>query len=189
VFNADYQPESFEILNAVVEDETMGNSLLVCAFPNAEGKTEQRSLMATAAQLARLAEEQKTEHVIFENGNAIAVIDMVDVLEGDLSKLMALILEGAEEITAETIARDWSTVEAAEITAADLAKFSIEIRIVPVEQEDGSIVYEVSVWLHWSDRALNVSGMIPSLNVCLTVDELVNEENFGTFTTLYTMAY
>ena len=65
----------------------------------------------------------------------------------------------------------------------------METRIVPVELEDGSIAYEVSVHLRWNDQELDVSNLIPSLTVCIAVDKLVNEENFDTFTMLYTMMY
>jgi len=57
------------------------------------------------------------------------------------------------------------------------------------EQEDGSVAYDVSVWLRWDDRELDVSGMIPSLTVAIAVDDLVTEESFEAFTTLYTIVY
>ena len=188
VFNADYQPESYELLNIIVEDEAIGNTVLVCAFPNKDGDVEQRSLILSAAQLAKLAEKQEVEHIIFENGDAIAEMNMVDLLEGSLAKLMQLILSG-EEITPEILNQDWSAVEEATLSAAELAKFDVETRIVPAELEDGSIAYEVSVHLRWNDQELDVSNLIPSLTVCIAVDKLVNEENFDTFTALYTMMY
>lgn len=73
--------------------------------------------------------------------------------------------------------------------AKQLAAFDVETRIVPVEQEDGSSVYEVSVVLRWDDQELDVSGMIPSFTVCINVDDLVNEDNFETFTDFYTLGY
>jgi len=188
VFNADYQPESYELLNTIVEDDTIGNSVLVCAFPNADGDVEQRSLILTAAQLAKLAEKQAVEHIIFENGDAIAEMNMVDLLEGNLAKLMRMILSGGK-ITPEILNQDWSAVEEAALSATELAGFDVETRIVPVEMEDGSIVYEVSVHLRWNDQELDISDLISSLTVCIAVDKLVNEENFDTFTTLYALAY
>ena len=188
VFNAEYQPESYELLNTIVEDDAIGNSVLVCAFPNENGEVEQRSLILAAAQLAKLAEKQEAEHVIFENGDAIAEMNMVDLLEGNLAKLMRMILSG-EEITPEILNQDWSVVEDTTLSAAELAKFDVETRIVPAELEDGSIAYEVSVHLRWENQEMDVSGLIPSLTVCIAVDQLVNEENFDTFTTLYTMMH
>ncbi|MBR3929698.1 MAG: hypothetical protein IKJ65_11935, partial [Clostridia bacterium] len=188
VFNADYQPESYELLNTIVEDEAIGNSVLVCAFPNEDGDVEQRSLILSAAQLAKLAEKLEVEHVIFENGDASAEMDMVDLLEGSLAKLMSMILSD-EEITPEILKQDWSAVEEATLSAAEFARFDVETRIVPAELEDGSIAYEVSVHLRWENQELDVSGLIPSLTVCIAVDKLVNEENFDIFTTLYTMMY
>ena len=188
VFNADYQPESYELLNTIVEDEAIGNTVLVCAFPNEDGDVEQRSLILSAAQLAKLAEKQEVEHIIFENGDAIAEMNMVDLLEGSPAKLMRMILSG-EEITPEILNQDWSVVEDTTLSADELAKFDVETRIVPVELEDGSISYEVSVHLRWENQELDVSNLIPSLTVCIAVDKLVNEENFDTFTTLCTMMY
>lgn len=189
VFDSEYEPEDYELLDVFMDDELQGNSVLVCAFPDEEGKVAQRSLILSADQLVKLTQNQETEHVIFENGSAIVEMDMVDLLGGDMQKLMALILSGEEEITPETLERDWNLVEPVVIPAIQLHKIDVETRIVPVEQEDGIICYEVSVWLRWNDKELEVSDMIPSLTVALAVDDLVTEENFETFTTLCTIAY
>ena len=189
VFDSEYEPEDYELLDVFIDDELQGNSVLVCAFPDEEGKVAQRSLILSADQLVKLTQNQETEHVIFENGSAIVEMDMVDLLGGDMQKLMALILSGEEEITPETLERDWNLVEPVVIPAIQLRKIDVETRIVPVEQEDGMICYEVSVWLRWDDKELEVSDMIPSLTVALAVDDLVTEENFETFTTLCTIAY
>lgn len=189
VFNGEYEPEDYELLDVFIDDELQGNSVLVCAFPDEEGKTARRSLILSADQLVKLAQEQEIEHIIFENGNAIVEIDMVDLLGGNMQKLMALILSDDEEITSETLKRNWSIVEPVVIPAAELAKIKVETRIVPVELENGSIVYTVSVWLRWGEQELEVSDMIPSLTVALAVDDLMTEKNFDTFAELYTIAY
>lgn len=44
-------------------------------------------------------------------------------------------------------------------------------------------------YLRWDNQELNVSGLIPSLTVCIAVDKLVNTENIDTFTTLYAVAH
>ncbi len=189
VFDGDYLPQDYELLDVFIDDEEQGNGMLVCAFPDEEGKAAQRSLILSANQLVKLAQKQATEHILFENGSAIAELDMTDLLGGDLVKLMALILEGGEEITPEVLARDWSLVEPVVIPAWQLRKIDVEIRIVPAELEDGTVCYEVSVWLRWGDQELNVSGMIPSLTVAIAVDDLVTQENFETFAALYTLAH
>lgn len=189
VFDGEYEPEDYELLDVFINDERQGNSALVCALPDENGEIDRRSLVLSADQLVKLVQQQETEHIIFENGNAIAEMDMVDVLGGNLSKLMALILSGEEEITPETLERDWSLMESVVIPASELAKIDVETRIVPAEQEDGAVAYEVSVWLRWDDQELNVSSMIPSLTVALSVDDLVNEDNFDTFTDMYTIVY
>lgn len=43
--------------------------------------------------------------------------------------------------------------------------------------------------LRWDDQELDISGLIPSLTVCIAVDELVNAENSDSFTALYAMAH
>lgn len=189
VFDGDYEPEDYELLDVFIDDELQGNSVLVCAFSDEEGEVARRSLIFSADQLVKLTQKQETEHIIFENGAAIAEMDMADVIGGDLAKLMALILEGEEDITPDVLARDWSLVETVVIPAAQLRNINVETRIVPVEREDGSVVYEVSVWLRWDDQELDVSDMIPSLTVAIAVDNLVTDENFETFTTLYTLAH
>ena len=198
MFDGEYLPQDYELLGiaiedhpleTVIEDEQQGNSLLVCAFPDEEGNVARRSLILSADQLVKLTQKQETEHIIFENGSAIVEMDMIDLLGGDISKLMALILKGDEEITPDVVTQDWSLVEPVLIPAWQLAKINVETRIVPVEMEDGSIAYEVSVWLRWDGNELDVSGMIPSLTVAIAVDELVNEENFETFATLYTIVH
>jgi len=189
VFNAEYEPEDYELLDVFIDDEMQGNSALVCAMPDENGNVDQRSLIFGADQLVQLAQKQETEHIIFENGAAIAEMDMNDLLGGDMAKLMALVAEGSEEITPEVLTCDWSLVEPAEMTAEKLAGIDVETRILPVESEDGMIAYDVSVWLRWDDQELEVSSMIPSLTVAIAVDDLVTEENFETFTTQYALAY
>ena len=189
VFDGEYEPEDYELLDVFIDDELQGNSVLVCAFPDEEGNVDRRSLILSADQLVKLTQKQETEHIIFENGDAIVEMDMADLLGDDMSKLMALILEGKEEITPDVLTRDWSLVEPVVIPAWQLAKIDVETRIVPVEMENGGIAYEVSVWLRWDGNELDVSGMIPSLTVAIAVDKLVNEENFEAFTTLYTFAH
>lgn len=96
VFDGDYLPRDYELLDVFIDDEERGNSMLVCAFPDEAGKAAQRSLILSANQLVKLAQKQATEHILFENGSAIAEMDMTDLLGGDLVKLMALILEGGK---------------------------------------------------------------------------------------------
>lgn len=102
VFNEEYKPQDYEVLDVFIDDEEQGNSVLVCALPDENGNAAQRSLMIDAARIARMAENQETEHIVFENGNAIAEMDVNDLLEGDLTKLMAMVISGAE-ITPETL--------------------------------------------------------------------------------------
>lgn len=202
VFDGEYAPADYELLDIekqaakanevlklVIENEKLGNSALVCAMPDENGNVDRRSLILSADQLVKLAQDQETEHIVFENGDAMAEMDMADLLGGDLPKLMKLIAGGEEEITPEVLVRDWSEIEEAELTAEELGKINVETRIVPVAQEDGSIAYEVSVHLRWDESDLDVSSMVPSFTVCINVDALVNEENFETFAQHYGLVY
>lgn len=181
VFDGDYAPEDYELLNIRTEDEELPNSLLVSALFDEDEKAARRSLILTAAQLTKLRQTQETELLIFENGDAMVRMDMTDLLDGDMRKLMALILSGKETITADTLSRDWSQMEDSILTPAQLARIKVEVRIVPVELADGSAAYEISVWLRWDNRELDVTGMIPSLTVCMKADGLVTEENRESF--------
>lgn len=186
VFDGDYAPEDYELLNIRTEDEELPNSVLVSALFDEDEKAARRSLILTAAQLTKLRQTQETERLIFENGDAMVRMDMADLLDGDMRKLMALILSGEETITADTLSRDWSQMEDSILTPAQLARIKVETRITPLELADGA-AYEISVWLRWGDRELDVTGMIPSLTVCMKVDGLVTEENRESFTEDYAL--
>lgn len=187
VFDGNYAPEDYELLNIRPEDVQQPNSVLVSALFDEDEKAARRSLILTAAQLTKLRQTQETELLIFENGDAMVRMDMTDLLDGDMRKLMALILSGKEMITADTLSRDWSQMETPVLTPAQLARIKVEVRITPVELADGSAAYEISVWLRWGDRELDVTSMIPSLTVCMKVDGLVAEENRESFTEDYAL--
>ena len=80
VFDADYQPENYELLDIFIDDEIQGNSILGCVFPAEEGKIDRRSLILSTDQLVKLTQKQETEHIIFENGSAIVEMDMANLL-------------------------------------------------------------------------------------------------------------
>lgn len=188
VFDEEYLPEDYEMLEVFIEDVLQGNSMLISAHPNENGITEQRSLILYASQLANMAEKQEIERLIFENGKAIAELDLADLLEGNVRKLMAAIVND-ETITPEILKLNWDEVKLSDLKDENLNAFRIEVRIIPVETENELTAYEISVWLHWEDQMLNISEMIPSLNVSLTVDDFVTEENFDGFTSLYSISY
>lgn len=171
VFDGEYLPQDYELLNVKSDDVEQKNSVLVRAYPEEDGSVARRSLILSAAQLVKLAQKQQTERLCFENGDAVATVDMVDLLSGDVQKLIGLILKGDEAISAETLNRDWSEVSTIALTAAELESVKAEVRIIPVKQADGGGAYDVSVWLRWDDRELEVSDMLPSLQVCLNVDD------------------
>lgn len=189
VFNGDYLPVDYELLNVSAEDAAQGNCLLVQAFSDDDGKISTRSLILSATQLKKLMEKQKTQLLIFENGEAFASIDPSELLNDDMQKRLALILASKEEITAEILTRDLSTMEAPTLSAAELAKIRFELRIVPVESSDEAAAYEISLWLHRDDQKLDISNVIPSLRVCLNVDAQAREAELDSFTQFYAVGH
>lgn len=171
VFDGEYQPQDYELLNVKPDSETQKNTVLVRAYPDENGEVAHRSLTLSAAQLVRLAQKQQTQHLIFENGEAAMTVDLADLLSGNVQKLVGLMVRSSKVISTETLNRDWSEVETVTLSAAELATVKVEIRIIPVELADGSIAYDISVWLRWDDQELEISSMLPSLRVCLNVDD------------------
>lgn len=171
VFDGEYQSQDYQLLNVKPDSETQKNTVLVRAYPDENGEAARRSLILSAAQLVRLAQKQQTQRLMFENGEAVVMADLVDLLGGNVQKLIGLMVRSNEAISAETLNRDWSKVQTVTLTAAELATIKAEIRIIPVEQADGSMAYDVSVWLRRGNRELDISAMLPSLRVGLSVDD------------------
>lgn len=169
VFEGDYHPRKYELLSVKQDSEEQTNTVLVRTYPDENGNVARRSLMLSADQLIKLAQVQQTERLIFENGEAAAAVDMADLLGGDVQKLIGLIVKGGETISAETLNRDWSMVQTPALSAAELATVKVEIRSIPIKQADGSMAYDISVWLRWGDQELDISAMSPSLQVSLKV--------------------
>lgn len=174
VFDGEYQPEDYDLLNVPSGDV---NALLVCAHPDADGTFSRRSMLLSAAQLTKLEQERQIGSLIFENGDALATLDMKDLLQGDLCKLMALLLRQEENVSPDVLNRDWSQMPEVELSAEELEEMQLEIRIVPMELEDGAPAYAISVWLRWNEQELEVSAMLPSLRVCMNVDALAEAES------------
>lgn len=171
VFDGEEQQQDYELLNIKSANEDQKNTVLVRVYPDENEDVAHRSLILSTVQLVKLVQKQETEQLIFENGETAVTVDLADLLGGDVQKLIGLIVKGSEEISAETLDRDWSLVQTEVLTAEELALVRTEIRIVPVELEDGSIAYDISVWLHWDDLELEISSMLPSLRVSLHVDD------------------
>lgn len=167
LYDGEYQAVDYELLAPEQEGD-----LYISAVSDGTGEAAQHSLMLSFAQLVNLAQKQGTKRIAFENGGATAAVDMLDLLGEEMYKLLGLALAGEETLTQDSLGRDWSKVPAVELSAADLAAALLEIRIVPVTLEDGALAYEISVWLHCGERALEISSMLPSLRVCLNADAL-----------------
>lgn len=190
VFDAAYNPVDYEQIPVLVSGEAEENTLLICAGQEEDGAPAQRSLILNAAQLIELQQampETQIDDLIFENGSVAARMNLAELTGGNMAKLMALILSG-REITKEILQSDWSAMEDAALTEAEYERFSLEVRIVPVVQEDGEQGFEISVWLRCDALNLNVSDLIDSLCVMLDVSRLVTAENAETFDDLYAIA-
>ena len=189
VFDAAYNPVDYEQIPVRVSGEAEENILLICAAQE-DDEPAQRSLILNAAQLVKLQQvlqENEIGDLIFENGSAAARMNLAELTGGNMAKLMALILSGGE-ITEEILQGDWSAMEEAALTEAEYERFSLEVRIAPVVQEDGEQGFEISVWLRCDALNLNVSDLIDSLCVMLDASRLVTAENAGTFDDLYAIA-
>ena len=190
VFDETYQPVDYEQIPVLVSGEEEESILLICATQEESGKPAQRSLILNAAQLAAL--KQKTEdhpigELIFENGDVAVRMDVAELTQGSMAELMATILSG-EEVTDETLLGGLPAAEDVVLTEAAYERFNLEVRIAPVAREDGEQAYEISIWLHWDEKELNVSNLVDSLSVTLDVSHLVTAENADTFDGLYAVA-
>ena len=191
VYDAEYQPKDYERIPVMEEDEERLGSLLISAAPDESGAYEQRSLILNLSllkQLQQLLPEEAVGELIFENGDVAARLALAELTGGDMAKLMNMILSG-EEITEETLNADWSLLEEVELTAEACAQFDVEVRIVPTAAADGTEAFEISVWLCWNDQVLNVSGLLKEMNVCLSVNHLITDENADAFPGLYAIAW
>lgn len=77
VFDRNYLPEDYELLNIRCKDEACTDDVLfIRAFPDADGLYARRSLIVSAAQLTALREKQNTQQLVFDNGSAAVMVDM-----------------------------------------------------------------------------------------------------------------
>ena len=190
VFDAEYAPVDFVQMPVLVSGEGQESILLICAPQTENGEPAQRSLILNAAQLIKLQQAMQGNEIgdlIFENGSAAARMNLAELTGGSMAKLMALMLSG-REITDETLQGDWSAMEGAVLTEAAYERFGLEVRIVPVTHEDGEQGFEISIWLCYGEKKLNVSSLIDSLCVMMDVEHLMTEENADSFEGLYAIA-
>lgn len=170
VFDGEDWPQDYELLNVKPDSEEQKNTVLVRAYPEENGDAAYRRLILSVTQLIRLVQNQQTEQLIFENGEAAVTVELADLLGGNVRKLIGLIVKGSETVSAETLNRDWSEVQAIPLTETELAAVKMEIRIIPMERADGSIAYDVSIWLCREDQEVEISSILPSLCVSLKTD-------------------
>lgn len=67
MFDGEYQPQDYQLLNVKPDNETQKNTVLLRACLDQNGDVARRSLILSAAQLIKLAQTQQTEQMIFEN--------------------------------------------------------------------------------------------------------------------------
>ena len=181
VYDENYQPDGYEMLSTIVEDEAHRNNIVVCAMPDESGEVRQRSMIVSVDQLVKIVQKHDTEHIVFENGDGFAVLQSDDVLGGDLPKVMALIRQGA---TAELLREGiYSLDELPMVTlsADDLAAIDVEVRVAPVVLEDSATAYAYSVWLRWDGGELDATGYLTDFTVCLNVDDRITAESVADF--------
>ena len=187
----DYESRDNEQILVMIDDAEQAGSLLISAAPDENGEYGYRSLVLNAALLVKLrqeAQEDDTGMLVFENGDVATSLTLTDLTGGDMAKLVSLIRSG-EAISEETLNTDWSAMEDVTLTAGDYENFDLELRVVPDTAEDGTEVFEISVWLRWNGQSLNVSGLLPSLRIHLNVNDRITAENAATFTQRFAIAW
>lgn len=167
VFDGEYAPRDYELLNVKPDREETENTILVRAFPEEDGEFGRRSLILSVTQLIKLAQKQRTQYLIFENGDAALAVSMGELMDGDVRKMISLIVSGDDPISTETLDADWSRVKLLPLTAAELEPIDVEIRIIPM----GDGEYDISVWLRWDGQEAEISDLLPSAYVCLNIGE------------------
>ena len=191
VFDAEYAPVDFVQIPVLISGEAEEAILLICAPQKESGEPAQRSLILNVLQLIKLQQvmqENEIGDLIFENGSTAARMNFAELTGGSMAKLMSLILSGGE-ITDEIVQSDWNAMADVTLTEAAYGRFSLEVRIVPVTQEDGEQAFEISVWLCYGEKKLNVSDLIDSLCVMMDANHLVTEENAHSLEGMYAIAW
>lgn len=186
VFDGEYLPADYELLN--MQCEHCGGSVLVSASFDANAAPERRSLIFSALQLKRLSEKRGLERLFFRNGSALAAMNIGELLDGNVQKLMAFVLMHGEEVTPEIVGRNWDEEAAPTLSDRQLSGLRFETRIIPAKQPDGGLAYEIALWLRWDGHELDISDMLPSLSVGLSAAELLNTEAIDAFSQQYALS-
>ena len=103
------------------------------------GTDDTRILSLTSTQLNALLTKRTVRLLAFENAGAVVLFDLRDLLSLDTP-----------------------------LTAAQLAKATYEVRIVPVN--DPVTAVDISVWLRWPDGELELTPSLTTLQVALSLN-------------------
>jgi len=201
VFDADYLPQDYTIIpekRNAGEDQPHEHSeiheqdhMMIVQVYAEEGEiVAQHSMILSLAQMERLHREHEMDAIVFENGGMTAGITVEEIMTGDVAKLMSRLLDG-EDIQPDQLADlDFDSQPEPEFTDAQLSQMNIEVRIVPEEMDDGSVAYEVGVFLRYNDQEMAIAEMLPAFMVYLRVEEeLLTEEDRADYAAKHIVVY
>lgn len=170
VYDEAYSVDEYELLAALYdEDRVDENVMVVIAQPDEDGVYAQHSLILSGLQLARLWQDKQIQWIELRNGDASAMLPLVELVSGNVAKLIHMFAYGEPDVALN----DLETLPEVELSAEELAYVSVELRIVPPKSaQDG---YRMDVYLRAGDEQLCITELLTSFNVGLTADELADD--------------
>lgn len=170
-----YQPRNYTFMPIPAKDASDAGTLLFDALADDSGLPVRRSLILSVARLSRLGQNSQT--LIFENGDAAVRLSLSDLLTGAVPQLIASVLSGECELTEDALAISWNDQPEAELDLESCTGVQVEVRLTPAALADGETAHEAGIWLRRGDQELNVSALLPSMTVCLLLDDSLSEED------------
>ena len=189
VYDAAGQPADHDLLAVTPTVGTAGELLLIQAKTEQDSEPKQYSLILSMAQLTRLNLEQAQPTLLFENGSLSALIDMEELLTGNVAKLAMLLLSGNTLPEGEMTEEQLGLFPNIPLTAQQLLSVKTEVRITPVALADEERGYRVSVWMEGNGQTVEVSSWIPSLTICLNVPAAIQEADLEEYVQAHTVIY
>ena len=180
VYTDTYHLTDYELLDVPGVREDLSETRLLMVRATGD-EPEARLLMLSGTQLKALMKQRNVELLAFENGGMTAVLEVSELLTGDVAKLAVMALERDRRLTSGDF--DLSMEREATLTAAQLRKLRFELRIAPQTQDQPG--HEVSVWLRCGDVELELTPYLTTLQAAVTADGLTTDEDRERFVQQY----
>ena len=184
VYTDAYQLTDYDLLDVAGVREDLSETRLLMARATGD-EPEARLLMLSGTQLKALMTQRSVELLAFENGGLTAVLEVSELLTGDVAKLAVMALDGDRRLTSGDF--DLSLEREATLTAAQLRRLKFELRITPQTQEQPG--HEVSVWLRCRDVELELTPYLTTLQAAVTADGLTTDEDRERFVQQYDLCH